>query len=142
VTRIAASQTSALRALDLAPGTVALWWLGQAGFAVRAGGLVFTSGASGLVDATTGRVDAKACGDRAAQVARALDRLESVLERAGSDLANLLRLDVFLNDIYFADAFLALASERLGRSGPAISFIGGKPAQEAAVELSAIACDA
>jgi L-ascorbate 6-phosphate lactonase len=40
VTRIAASPTSALRALDLAPGTVALWWLGQAGFAVRAGGLV------------------------------------------------------------------------------------------------------
>lgn len=30
----------ALRALDLAPGTIALWWLGQAGFAVRAGGLV------------------------------------------------------------------------------------------------------
>src|SRR5687768_2022117 len=40
VTRISTSPTSALRALDLAPGTVALWWLGQAGFAVRAGGLV------------------------------------------------------------------------------------------------------
>jgi L-ascorbate metabolism protein UlaG (beta-lactamase superfamily) len=38
--RIATSPTSALRALDLAPGTIALWWLGQAGFAVRAGGLV------------------------------------------------------------------------------------------------------
>ena len=37
---IATSPTSALRALDLAPGTIALWWLGQAGFAVRAGGLV------------------------------------------------------------------------------------------------------
>ena len=36
----ATSPTSALRALDLAPGTIALWWLGQAGFAVRAGGLV------------------------------------------------------------------------------------------------------
>jgi L-ascorbate metabolism protein UlaG (beta-lactamase superfamily) len=34
------SPTSSLRALDLAPGTIALWWLGQAGFAVRAGGLV------------------------------------------------------------------------------------------------------
>src|SRR6266851_10099236 len=40
VTRVAASPTAALRALDLAPGTIALWWLGQAGFAVRAGGLV------------------------------------------------------------------------------------------------------
>jgi L-ascorbate metabolism protein UlaG (beta-lactamase superfamily) len=40
VTRVVASPTAALRALDLAPGTVALWWLGQAGFAVRAGGLV------------------------------------------------------------------------------------------------------
>ena len=38
--RIAASPMPALRALDLAPGTIALWWLGQAGFAVRAGGLV------------------------------------------------------------------------------------------------------
>ena len=38
--RIATSPTSALRALDLAPGTIALWWLGQAGFAVRAGGVV------------------------------------------------------------------------------------------------------
>jgi L-ascorbate metabolism protein UlaG (beta-lactamase superfamily) len=40
VTRIAASPTAALRALDLAPGTIALWWLGQAGFVARAGGLV------------------------------------------------------------------------------------------------------
>jgi len=40
MTRVAANPTTALRALRLAPGTVALWWLGQAGFAVRAGGLV------------------------------------------------------------------------------------------------------
>ena len=40
MTRVAVSPTAALRALDLAPGTIALWWLGQAGFAVRAGGLV------------------------------------------------------------------------------------------------------
>jgi len=38
--RTATSPMPALRALDLAPGTIALWWLGQAGFAVRAGGLV------------------------------------------------------------------------------------------------------
>src|SRR5437879_13440208 len=31
VTRVAASPTVALRGLDLAPGTIALWWLGQAG---------------------------------------------------------------------------------------------------------------
>src|SRR5438128_11327700 len=40
MTRTVTSPTAALRALDLAPGTIALWWLGQAGFAVRAGGLV------------------------------------------------------------------------------------------------------
>jgi L-ascorbate metabolism protein UlaG (beta-lactamase superfamily) len=40
VTHVAAGPIAALRALDLAPGTIALWWLGQAGFAVRAGGLV------------------------------------------------------------------------------------------------------
>jgi L-ascorbate metabolism protein UlaG (beta-lactamase superfamily) len=40
MTRVAASPTAELRALDVAPGTVALWWLGQAGFAVRAGELL------------------------------------------------------------------------------------------------------
>jgi L-ascorbate metabolism protein UlaG (beta-lactamase superfamily) len=40
MTRVVTSPTAALRALDLAPGTIALWWLGQAGFAVRVGGLV------------------------------------------------------------------------------------------------------
>ena len=40
MTRVVARPTTTLRALDLAPGTIALWWLGQAGFAVRAGGLV------------------------------------------------------------------------------------------------------
>jgi len=40
MTRIATGPTAVLRAMDLAPGTVALWWLGQAGFLVRAGGLV------------------------------------------------------------------------------------------------------
>src|SRR2546425_944420 len=40
MTRLVTSPTVSLRALDLAPGTIALWWLGQAGFAVRAGGLV------------------------------------------------------------------------------------------------------
>jgi L-ascorbate metabolism protein UlaG (beta-lactamase superfamily) len=40
VTGVVVSPTAALRSLDLAPGTIALWWLGQAGFAVRAGGLV------------------------------------------------------------------------------------------------------
>jgi L-ascorbate metabolism protein UlaG (beta-lactamase superfamily) len=40
MTHVSTSPTAALRALDLTPGTVALWWLGQAGFAMRAGGLV------------------------------------------------------------------------------------------------------
>jgi len=40
MTSVATSPTVSLRALDLAPGTIALWWLGQAGFAIRAGGSV------------------------------------------------------------------------------------------------------
>jgi L-ascorbate metabolism protein UlaG (beta-lactamase superfamily) len=40
VTRTIAAPLDRLRALDLGPGTVALWWLGQAGFALRAGALV------------------------------------------------------------------------------------------------------
>lgn len=41
MTGVTASPLAALRALRLAPGTVALWWLGQASFALRAGGTVF-----------------------------------------------------------------------------------------------------
>jgi L-ascorbate metabolism protein UlaG (beta-lactamase superfamily) len=40
MTRTVAAPLGQLRDLDLRPGTVALWWLGQAGFAVRSGGLV------------------------------------------------------------------------------------------------------
>lgn len=40
MTRAIAAPLGHLRDMDLAAGTVALWWLGQAGFAVRAGGVV------------------------------------------------------------------------------------------------------
>jgi enamine deaminase RidA (YjgF/YER057c/UK114 family) len=108
---------------------------------VRAGGLVFTSGASGWVDQRTGRVNPDACGDLVVQADLAFDQLRSALERSGSGLDRLLRLDVFLSDIYRADELSTLARERLGASRPAISIIGGKPAGGAAIELSAIAAD-
>lgn len=74
--------------------------------AVRAGGLVFVSGCSGLVDQRTGELHTAACVDKQAQTIIALDQLEATLERAGTSLDQLLRLDVFVRDIYFADELL------------------------------------
>jgi enamine deaminase RidA (YjgF/YER057c/UK114 family) len=107
--------------------------------AVRAGGLVFASGCSGLEDVATGQVRHELYGDKVGQARQALRRLEAALLRFDSGLDKLLRLDVFLDDIYFEDEFYCVASEVLGKDGPAISVVGVQLANNAEVEVSAIA---
>lgn len=69
--------------------------VGPYSHAVRAGGLVFTSGQVGL-DAATGRlVD----GGVAEQTARALDNLELVLGAAGLSLGAVVKANVYLTDM-------------------------------------------
>ncbi|MDD7941567.1 Rid family hydrolase [Actinomycetospora lutea] len=65
-------------------------------------------------------------GDMRAQVAQAFDNLEAVLEKAGADMSQVVRLNYFTTD---ADALLGawdLVVERLGKAGiqPASTLLG------------------
>ena len=123
-------------------GTKEVAWLAEdAGIAqaVRANGLVFCSGASGLADEHTGAVRQELYGDRLGQTKQALRRLEAGLNRFDSSLDQVLRLDVFLDDIYFEDTFIETASEFFGDGPPAMNIVGVDLERNAEVELSAVA---
>lgn len=107
--------------------------------AVKANGLVFTSGASGLADAQSGAIKQELYGDREGQARQALRRLEAGLNRCDTDLSNVLRLDVFLHDIYFEDRFIEIAKEVFGNEPPTMNIIGVDLEHNAEVELTAIA---
>ena len=123
-------------------GTKEVAWLAEdpsAAQAVRANGLVFCSGASGLADDRTGAVKQELYGDKLAQTKQALRRLEAGLNRFGSSLERVLRLDVFLDDIYYEDAFIEAAGAFFTDGPPAINVVGVDLEHNAEVELSAIA---
>ena len=107
--------------------------------AVRANGLVFASGASGLADASTGALMQDLYGDQRGQTRQALRRLEAALNRFDSTLDDVLRLDVFLDDIYYEDEFIEAAREFFGNDPPAMNIVGADLEHNAEVELSAIA---
>ena len=107
--------------------------------AVRANGLVFASGASGLADARTGALMQELYGDQRGQTRQALRRLEAALNRFDSTLDDVLRLDVFLDDIYYEDEFIEAAREFFGNDPPAMNIVGVDLEHNAEVELSAIA---
>ena len=107
--------------------------------AVRANGLVFASGASGVVDERTGAIRQDLYGDRVGQTRQALRRLAAGLDRFDTALENVLRLDVFLDDVYFEDEFVALAGEFFGADPPTMNVVGVDLEHNAEVELSCIA---
>lgn len=107
--------------------------------AVRANGLVFASGASGLADERSGAVRQELYGDRQGQARQALRRLDAALNRFDASLESVLRLDVFLDDVYFEDEFVALAGEFFGADPPTMNVVGADLAGNAEVELSCIA---
>jgi enamine deaminase RidA (YjgF/YER057c/UK114 family) len=107
--------------------------------AVRAAGLVFASGCSGLEDAKTGKLMPELHGDKAGQTRQALRRLEAALNRFDIGLDRVLRLDVFLDDPYFEDEFYKIANEVLGPEPPTMTVVGAMLENSAQVEVSAIA---
>lgn len=122
-------------------GTKEVAWLAEdpdEAQAVKANGLVFASRASGLADVQSGAVKQELYGDRAGQTRQAFRRLEAALNRFDSTLADVLRLDVFLHDIYYEDEFLAAAKEFFGAEPPAMNIVGADLENNAEVELSAI----
>ncbi len=107
--------------------------------AVAAGGLVFLRSVSGIVAEPSGQVLPKLYGDTRAQTAQAVRNIETLLEKTGSSLDRVVRLDVFVKDIYAQDDVLDALKGRFGAAGPALSFLGCEPRDSAEVEMIAIA---
>ncbi|HLG69684.1 MAG TPA: RidA family protein [Chloroflexota bacterium] len=76
-----------------------------------------------------------------AQVRRAFERMEAILQSAGGSLDNLVTMTVFITDIRFGDEFVRLRGEILQRDFPASALIGVSHLAntEALVEIQAIA---
>jgi len=99
--------------------------------ATKAGGLVFVAACKGA--------DGSSCGDRAGQTRQALRHLENRLRRFDTGLDSVLRLDVFLQDVYFEDECLVVLREVFGPDMPAITFAGAELENGGEIELAAIA---
>ena len=102
--------------------------------AVVAGGFIYTSGLVGL-DAT-GRTDQP---DVAAEVRRALERLKAVVEAAGSSLAQVVSVTVYLRNPHDFDAMNAVYREFFPEKPPARTTVGAELRHGAQVMISAIA---
>ena len=104
--------------------------------AVKANGLVFTSGQIALDPATGNLVDESF----EAQVHRALRNLEAVLRAAGSDFSRVLRATVYLTDLANFQALNQIYAEYFGDHKPARSTVGvAQLPKGAAVEIDLIA---
>jgi 2-iminobutanoate/2-iminopropanoate deaminase len=88
-------------ATDKAPAAIGPYSQG-----IRAGNLVFTAGQAG-VDPATQQVVA---GGIAEQTTRTFENLKAILEAAGTSLAHVVKVTVFLKDIYDFAAMNAVYS--------------------------------
>ena len=107
--------------------------------AVKGACLVFASGCLGSKDLSGQRTLPELAGDKVGQTRQAFRRLEAALARFDLGLEAVCRLDVFVRDIYFEDAFYRLARDVFGPSPPAISVVGAELEGIGEVELVAIA---
>lgn len=83
--------------------------------AVKANGIVYTSGQIAL-DPATGEV---VKGDFEAQARRVFDNLAAVLQEAGSDFSRVLKATVYLTDLANFQTLNAIYAERFGDHKPA-----------------------
>ena len=102
--------------------------------AVVAGGFIYTSGLVGLE--ATGRTDQP---DVAAEVRRALERLKTVVEAAGSSLAQVVSVTVYLRSPKDFDVMNAVYREFFAEKQPARTTVGAELAHGALVMISAVA---
>lgn len=104
--------------------------------AVKANGLVFTSGQIALDPATGNLMDESF----EAQVHRALRNLEAVLHASGSDFSRVLKATVYLTDLANFQALNQIYAEYFGDHKPARSTVGvAQLPRGAAVEIDLIA---
>jgi enamine deaminase RidA (YjgF/YER057c/UK114 family) len=105
---------------------------------VAAGDLLFIGKISGVADPATGKTNKALLLDMPGQVRNAVAALRQVLSRGGSTPDKLLRMDVFVRDIYAQEQILHELKGALGNL-PTLSFIGAEPEQGAELEFNAIA---
>lgn len=103
------------------------------------GGLAFVRNVSGMLDEKSGQLQVGMHGDGKAQVRQAVRNIDNLLERAGIGADRLLRLDIFLRDIYAQDEVLEELKGAWGRNLPALSFLGCDTRFGAELEITAIA---
>jgi 2-iminobutanoate/2-iminopropanoate deaminase len=115
---------------DLAPAAI-----GPYAQAIRHGDLVFTSGSIPL-RADGSLVD----GDVVAQTEQVFDNLSAVLSAAGSDLARVLKVTVFLADMGDFAAMNGVYARRMGGATPARSTVEvARLPRDVRVEIECIA---
>jgi 2-iminobutanoate/2-iminopropanoate deaminase len=88
--------------------------------AVKANGLVFTSGQIALDPATGELVK----GDFAAQVRRVFENLNAVLRASGSDFNRVTKVTVYLTDLAYFQTLNSIYGEYFGNHKPARSTVG------------------
>ncbi len=109
--------------------------LGAYSHAVAAGQLVFVSGQL-PIDPASGQLVG---GDVQAQVRRAIENIRLVLRAAGLDLANVVKVTVFLANIADAKAMNEVYAEYFKTDPPARATVGVALPVGAAVEIDALA---
>ena len=104
--------------------------------AVKANGIVYTSGQIALDPATGKLVE----GDFAAQVHRVFQNLAAILQAARSDFSRVLKANVYLTDLENFDTLNGIYAEYFGDHKPARTTIGvAQLPKESAVEIDLIA---
>ena len=103
------------------------------------GGLAFVRNVSGILDESNGRLLEDMHGNGPAQVRQAVRNIEALLGKAGIGMEKLLRLDIFLKDIYAQDEVLSELQAALGAKLPALSFLGCDTRHGAEIEITALA---
>jgi len=91
---------------------------------VEGGGFFFVGECRGNLAPATGEIDRSLSVDRAGQVERAIDVLDQRLRQAGSSLARVVRLELYLRDINFASEAHAILGRRFGNDPPVVSVMG------------------
>ena len=102
--------------------------------ATRAGGFVFVSGQVAMDD--DGEI---VTGDIATQTRVAMSNIVAILERAGCTIADVVKVNVWLDDARDFQGFNRVYAEYFGDRPPARSCVGAAMMVDAKVELDVIA---
>jgi enamine deaminase RidA (YjgF/YER057c/UK114 family) len=106
---------------------------------IKTGDLLFIANSSGLTDGICGPRLRDLYGDLAGQVRQSLDNIDAALTRRNSGLDRLLRLDLFLRDIYSEQLVIDVLRDVLGKDMPVLNLLGTDPEGGADIEIAAIA---